>query len=73
MLMQTFAIMGRSIKGYELRDADLVLVPKLTGVAGTDFSGRKQSIRAGREAALAQIGELRERLAAKGRSLSSPA
>ena len=25
MLMQTFAIMGRSIKGYELRDADLVL------------------------------------------------
>ena len=25
MLMQTFAIMGRSIKGYELREADLVL------------------------------------------------
>jgi len=73
MLMQTFAIMGRSIKGYELRDADLVLTPQLSGVAGTDFSGRKQSIRAGREAALAQIGELRERLSAKGRSLSSPA
>jgi NTE family protein len=66
MLMQTFSIMGRSIKGYELRDADLVLVPKLSGVAGTDFSGRKQSIRAGREATLAQIAELRERLAAKG-------
>ena len=71
MLMQTFAIMGRSIKGYELRDADLVLAPKLPGVAGTDFSTRKQSIRAGREAALAQIAELRERLAAKGRA--SPA
>jgi NTE family protein len=70
MLMQTFSIMGRSIKGYELRDADLVLVPKLPGVAGTDFSSRKQSIRAGREAALAQIAELRERLAAKGRALS---
>ena len=41
MLMQTFAIMGRSIKGYELRDADLVLVPKLPGVAGTDFSTRQ--------------------------------
>ena len=70
MLMQTFSIMGRSIKGYELRDADLVLVPKLPGVAGTDFSTRKQSIRAGREATLAQIAELRERLAAKGRALS---
>jgi NTE family protein len=70
MLMQTFSIMGRSIKGYELRDADLVLVPKLPGVTGTDFSTRKQSIRAGREATLAQIAELRERLAAKGRALS---
>jgi len=70
MLMQTFAIMGRSIKGYELRAADLVLAPKLLGVAGTDFSTRKQSMRAGREAALAQIAELRERLAAKTRTLS---
>jgi NTE family protein len=70
MLMQTFSIMGRSIKGYELRDADLVLVPKLPGVAGTDFSTRRQSIRAGREAALGQIAELHERLAAKGRALS---
>ncbi|MEO5882455.1 MAG: patatin-like phospholipase family protein, partial [Caldimonas sp.] len=70
MLMQTFAIMGRSIKGHELRDADLVLVPKLPGVAGTDFTTRRQSIRAGREVALAQIAELRQRLAAKGRALS---
>ena len=70
MLLQTFAIMGRSIKSFELRDADLVLRPKLPGVAGADFSSRKQAIRAGREAALAQIAELRERLAAKGRALS---
>ncbi|MCE9661671.1 MAG: patatin-like phospholipase family protein [Burkholderiales bacterium] len=70
MLMQTFSIMGRSIKGYELRDADLVLAPKLPGVSGTDFSTRKQSIRAGREIALASLAELRERLAAKGRALS---
>jgi NTE family protein len=73
MLMQTFSIMGRSIKAYELRDADLVLAPKLTGVSGTDFSTRKQSIRAGREAMLASLAELRERLAAKARALSSPA
>jgi len=73
MLMQTFSIMGRSIKAYELRDADLVLVPKLQGVAGTDFSTRKLSIRAGRDATLASLADLRERLAAKGRALSSPA
>jgi NTE family protein len=65
MLMQAFAIMGRSIKSYELRDADLVLSPKLAGVSGADFSTRKQSIRAGREVALAHIAELRERIAAK--------
>ena len=65
MLMQTFAIMGRSIKTYELRDADLVLSPKLAGVSGADFSTRKQSIRAGRDVTLAHIAELRERIAAK--------
>ena len=65
MLMQTFAIMGRSIKGYELREADLVLAPKLAGVSGADFTTRKQSIRAGREVTLARIAELRERILAK--------
>ncbi|MGZ5236813.1 MAG: patatin-like phospholipase family protein [Caldimonas sp.] len=65
MLMQTFAIMGRSIKSYELREADLVLVPKLAGVSGADFTTRRQSIRAGREVALAHVAELRERIAAK--------
>ena len=65
MLLQTFAIMGRSIKSYELREADLVLVPKLAGVSGADFTTRRQSIRAGREVALAHLAELRERIAAK--------
>jgi len=65
MLLQTFSIMGRSINHFELRDADVVLRPRLTGVAGTDFSTRKRSIQAGREAALAQLPALRERIAAK--------
>ena len=67
MLLQTFAIMGRSINHFELRDADLVLRPRLAGVSGTDFSARKRSIVAGREAALAQLTSLRERIAAKTR------
>ena len=65
MLLQTFAIMGRSINHYELHDADVVVRPRLAGVAGTDFSARKRSIQAGREAALAQLAGLRQRIAAK--------
>ena len=67
MLLQTFAIMGRSINSFELRDADVVLRPKLANVGGADFSARKRSILAGREAALAQVAGLRERIAAKTR------
>jgi NTE family protein len=65
MLLQTFAIMGRSINTFELRDADVVLRPRLPGVSGADFAARKRSIQAGREAALAMLASLRERIAAK--------
>jgi NTE family protein len=67
MLLQTFAIMGRSINAFELREADVVLRPSLPQVAGTDFTARKRAILAGREAALAQLPALRERIAAKAR------
>lgn len=65
MLLQTFAIMGRSINSLELRDADVVLRPRLAGFASADFANRKRAIQAGREAMFAQLGELRERVAAK--------
>jgi NTE family protein len=64
MLLQTFSIMGRSINGFELRDADIVLSPKLPGVSGADFASRKKSIQAGREAALAALPALRAKIAA---------
>ncbi len=64
MLLQTFAIMGRSINSFELREADVVLKPRLTGFASADFSQRKRSIGAGREAMLEHLGELRGRLVA---------
>jgi NTE family protein len=67
MLLQTFAIMGRSINNFELRDADVVLRPKLATVGGADFSARKRSIQAGRDAALAQLAALREHIVAKTR------
>lgn len=64
LLLQTFAIMGRSINRYELRDADVVLRPRLPGVSGADFAARKRSIQAGRDAATAALAELRAKLAA---------
>jgi NTE family protein len=62
MLLQTFSIMGRSINQFELADADIVLRPKLAGVSGADFSARSRSIKAGRDAAQATLGELRLRI-----------
>jgi NTE family protein len=68
MLLQTFAIMGRSINVFELRDADVVVRPKLVGVSSADFSARKRSIQAGRDAALAALPLLRTRVAALARA-----
>ena len=64
LLLQTFAIMGRSINRFELREADLVLRPKLRGQSSADFTQRRQTIDAGREVATAALAQLRERLAA---------
>jgi NTE family protein len=67
MLLQTFAIMGRSINNFELRDADVVVRPRLPGVSSADFSSRKRSIQAGRDAARALLPDLTARIAAKTR------
>ena len=68
MLLQTFSIMGRSINNFELREADVIIRPKLEGVGSADFSARKRSIQAGREAAQAALPQLRQRIAAKTRT-----
>ncbi len=64
MLLQTFAIMGKTINQFELRDADVVLRPALQGVSSADFSARLKAVQAGREAALRQLPELKARIAA---------
>jgi NTE family protein len=66
LLLQTFAIMGRSINRFELKEADVVLRPKLRGQSSADFTLRRQTIDAGREAATAALLQLREKLAAAG-------
>ena len=67
MLLQTFSIMGRSINNFELKEADIVLRPKLTGISSADFSARKRSIAAGREMGLAMLAEMKSKIAAKAR------
>lgn len=65
ILLQTFAIMGKSINTFELKDADLVVRPALQGVASADFGSRKRSIEAGRQAMLLALPQLRAAIAAK--------
>ncbi len=67
MLMQTFSIMSRSINGFELKDADIVIRPRLDGVGSADFTARRRAIQAGREAAQAVLAQLRQRIADKTR------
>lgn len=64
LLLQTFAIMGRSINRFELKDADVVLRPTLAGVASADFTARQKAIQSGREAAHAMLQPLRQKIAA---------
>jgi NTE family protein len=64
MLLQTFAIMGRSINTFELREADVVMRPALAGIGSADFTARRRAIQAGREAALAVLPQLKARIVA---------
>jgi len=67
MLLQTVAIMGRSINGFELKEADVVIRPRLDGIGSADFAARKRSIQAGREMALQMLPMIRQRIEAKTR------
>ena len=64
ILLQTFAIMGKSINDYELKGADLVVRPSQAGLKSADFSSRQRAIDAGRAAMLAALPALKARLAA---------
>ncbi|WP_026075898.1 patatin-like phospholipase family protein [Noviherbaspirillum massiliense] len=65
VLLQTFAIMGKSINQYELKDADIVLQPKLGSMKGNDFPSRNLAILAGEQVASAAIPEIKQKLKAK--------
>lgn len=63
VLLQTTAIMGHSINRHELRSAEVVVRPALSGVGSADFSSRQRSIVAGRAAMQAALPRLKAELA----------
>ena len=65
ILLQTFAIMGKSINSFELKDAELVVRPALVGVKSGDFSAKKRAIEAGKAAMLQAMPQLRALIEAK--------
>ncbi len=65
ILLQTFAIMGQSIAGFELAEADIVIRPDTGAMRGTDFDNRHQAIIEGEKAGLAAIAAIRQKIAGK--------
>ena len=63
ILLQTFALMGKSINDFALKNADLVIRPSQAGLKSADFSSRQRAIDAGRAAMLAALPALKAKLA----------
>ncbi len=62
---QIIAIMMRETRLTSLASADMALTPELEGHLPSDFSHIKQLILAGERAAMAAMGEIRDRIGAK--------
>ena len=67
VLLQTFAIMGKSINSYELQGADIVVRPELSGVKGGDFTAKRRAIDAGKLAMQRLMPQLKAAIEAKTR------
>jgi NTE family protein len=67
VLLQTFAIMGKSINEYALQGADVVIRPELVGVKSGDFTAKRRAMDAGKAAMQRQIPQLKALLEMKSR------
>lgn len=68
ILLQTFAIMGKSINTWELKDADIVVRPALAGMGSGDFAGKLRAIDAGRAAMRSLLPQVRAALEGKAQA-----
>jgi NTE family protein len=65
VMLQTFAIMGQSIAGYELSEADIVIRPDTGRIRSTGFEDRHLAIIEGEKAGLAAIAAIKQKIAEK--------
>jgi NTE family protein len=62
ILLQTFAIMGQSVSGRELADADVVIRPETSGFGASDFARKHEAILEGERAAQAALPLIRQKI-----------
>jgi NTE family protein len=65
LMLQSFAIMGQSIAGYELPEADIVIRPETGRIRSTGFEDRHLAIIEGEKAGLAAIPAIKQKIAEK--------
>lgn len=65
VMLQTFAIMGQSISGYELSEADIVIRPDTGRMRSTGFEDRHLAIIEGEKAGLAAIAAIKRKVTEK--------
>ena len=70
VMLQSFAIMGQSIAGYELNEADIVIRPDTGRIRSTGFEDRHLAIIEGEKAGLAAIAAIKQKIAEKTVSVS---
>lgn len=73
VLLQTFAIMGQSIAGYELSEADIVIRPDTGRMRSTGFEDRHLAIIEGEKAGLAAIAAIKQKIAEKTTKVTATA
>jgi NTE family protein len=71
IMLQTFAIMGQSIAGYELHEADIVIRPDTARIRSTSFDDRHLAIIEGEKAGLAAIAAIKQKIAEKTASVTA--
>jgi NTE family protein len=67
VIMQTFNIMGNEISKYQIKDADVIIRPSVSGVGLMDFNKKSYLILEGEKAARAALPKIREAIEKKMR------
>ena len=69
VVLQTFNIMGQRLNFHELKEADVVLQPRLGSMKGTDFNGRNLAILAGEQVTIGAMAEIKQKIKQKREQL----